>query len=47
MGKRKYIVRLSSQERIDLQRIIKTGRVAAIKRQRAHIMQIKEKKVRQ
>jgi transposase len=38
MGKRKYIVRLSSQERIDLQRIIKTGRVAAIKRQRAQIL---------
>ena len=38
MGKRKYIVRLSSQERIDLQKIIKTGRVAAIKRQRAQIL---------
>lgn len=38
MGKRKYIVRLSSQERIDLQRMVKTGRVAAIKRQRAQIL---------
>ena len=38
MGKRKYIVRLSSQERIELQRTIKTGRVAAIKRQRAQIL---------
>jgi len=38
MGKRKYIVRLSRQERTDLQQIIKTGRVAAIKRQRAQIL---------
>ncbi len=38
MGKRKYVVRLSSQERIDLQRTVKTGTVAAIKRQRAQIL---------
>ena len=37
MGKRKYIVRLSSQERLDLQQTIKTRRVAALKRQRAQI----------
>ena len=38
MGKRKYVVRLSSLERIDLQRTVKTGRVAPIKRQRAQIL---------
>jgi len=49
MGKRKYVVRLSSQERIELQRIVKTGRVAAIKRQRAQILLHADqgKKVRQ
>ena len=38
MGKRKYIVQLSHQERVDLQQTVKTGRIAAIKRQRAQIL---------
>jgi len=38
MGKRIYIVRLSTQERADLQRLVKTGKVAAFKRQRAQIL---------
>jgi len=38
MGKRVYIVRLSSEERVDLQRLVKTGKVAAFKRQRAQIL---------
>ncbi len=38
MGKRIYIVRLSMEERIDLQTLVKTGKVAAFKRQRAQIL---------
>ena len=38
MGKRKYIVQLSHQERVDLQQIVKTGKIAAMKRQRAQIL---------
>lgn len=38
MGKRIYIVRLSKKEREELQRLVKTGKVAAFKRQRAQIL---------
>ncbi len=38
MGKRKYIVRLSSKERSDLRSLVKTGKAAAFKRQRAQIL---------
>jgi len=38
MGKRIYVVRLSEQERTDLQGMVKTGKVAAFKRQRAQIL---------
>ncbi len=35
MGKLIYIVRLSAKERAELQKIVRTGKVAAFKRQRA------------
>ncbi len=38
MGKRIYIVRLSMEERIELLKLVKTGKVAAFKRQRAQIL---------
>jgi len=38
MGNRIYVVRLSEQERTDLQGMVKTGKVAAFKRQRAQIL---------
>lgn len=38
MGKRIYIVRLSMKERSVLQTLVKTGKVAAFKRQRAQIL---------
>ncbi len=38
MGMRIYIVRLSIEERIELQKLVKTGKVAAFKRQRAQIL---------
>ena len=38
MGKRIYIVRLSREERIGLQKLVKTGKVAAFKRHRAQIL---------
>jgi len=38
MGKRIYAVRLSEQERTDLQALVKTGKVAGFKRQRAQIL---------
>ncbi len=38
MGKRIYIVRLSMKERSALQKLVKTGKVAAFKRQRAQIL---------
>ena len=38
MGKRIYIVCLTSEERSNLQKLVKTGKVAAFKRQRAQIL---------
>lgn len=38
MGKRIYVVCLSEQKRTDLQRLIKTSKAAAFKRQRAQIL---------
>lgn len=38
MPKKKYIVLLEVEERMDLQRLVKTGKVAAYKRQRAQIL---------
>jgi transposase len=38
MGKRIYIVRLSREERIGLQKLVKTGKVASFKRHRAQIL---------
>ena len=38
MGKRKYIVSLSKEERHDLRSLVKTGKAAAFKRQRAQIL---------
>ena len=38
MSLKKYMVRLSEDERNQLNRLVKTGKVAAYKRQRAHIL---------
>lgn len=38
MGKRIYIVSLSQKERAELQKLVKTGKAAAFKRQRAQIL---------
>ncbi len=38
MPTKKYIVRLNDEERVDLQRLIKTGKAAAYKRLRAQIL---------
>lgn len=38
MPSKKYIVRLSEEERNELNRLVKTGKAAAYKRQRAKIL---------